>query len=552
MKANKPALTFVLGLVCASPGRGQFLEELELTASNGVAGDRFASDVLLDGDTAFIGAAGVVTGSLSRGVVYVLGRDVGGPGAWGELMEIVPSSSNPFPDGIGEALALDGDLLAVGSPYGTPEGAVFLFERDAGGPGAWGQVKVIHPPTSSTRNSFGLSVAIQGEVLAVGASGDTANGFNAGSAHLFQRDLGGTNNWGLVKTIIPANNQINDSFGWRVAVEGNTLAVSAEGRDFAGASSGSVYVFERNQGGSNAWGQVIEFAGDDTAAADSFGWSLDLDGTLLAVGAIDDDDHGSSSGSAYLFDGDNGWSQVAKVSAADGQTFDGLGTDLALSDSRLAVAALRANGDKGAHYVFERDHGGAGEWGQVAKITSPGSIAFDSYGRVVALQGTTLFAGDEEHDDTGAAYAYQLPEPVRYCTAGTSASGCQAAISATGVPSASAASGFELHAFGVEGAKDGLFFLGTSGRQANAWGNGSSLQCIVPPVQRAGLLTGSGSAGACDGAFTQDLNARWQIKPNQNPGAGAVVQAQLWYRDPSNTSNQPTSMSDAVEFAVGP
>jgi len=58
--------------------------------------------------------------------------------------------------------------------------------------------------------------------------------------------------------------------------------------------------------------------------------------------------------------------------------------------------------------------------------------------------------------------------------------------------------------------------------------------------------------GACDGAFTQDLNARWTAKPAQNPGAGAVVRAQLWYRDSSNTSNQTTSLSDAIEFPVVP
>jgi len=65
-------------------------------------------------------------------------------------------------------------------------------------------------------------------------------------------------------------------------------------------------------------------------------------------------------------------------------------------------------------------------------------------------------------------------------------------------------------------------------------------------------MVGVGTAGVCNGTFSQDLNARWQFKPNQNPGAGAVVQAQLWYRDPLNTSNQTTSLSDAVEFTVGP
>jgi len=60
---------------------------------------------------------------------------------------------------------------------------------------------------------------------------------------------------------------------------------------------------------------------------------------------------------------------------------------------------------------------------------------------------------------------------------------------------------------------------------------------------------------ACDGSFFQDLNALWCPscpKPGHNPGAGATVQAQLWYRDPANTSNQTTSLSDAIEFVVAP
>jgi choice-of-anchor B domain-containing protein len=144
---------------------------------------------------------------------------------------------------------------------------------------------------------------------------------------------------------------------------------------------------------------------------------------------------------------------------------------------------------------------------------------------------------------------------VNYCTAGSSASGCQAAVSATGTPSASAFSGFTLDAANVEGAKDALFFFGSNGRQANAWGSGSSFQCVAPPVKRGGLLTGVGTAGACDGSFSQDLNALWCSvcpAPLKNPGAGAQVQAQLWYRDPFNTSNQTTSLSDAIEFTVAP
>ena len=159
------------------------------------------------------------------------------------------------------------------------------------------------------------------------------------------------------------------------------------------------------------------------------------------------------------------------------------------------------------------------------------------------------------HLPQGLAFAPPCPPPVTYCTAGTSASGCQASISTLGSASATKSSGFILFGTSVEGAKDAWFFYGTNGRQATTWGNGTSFLCVTPPVKRGGTMVPTGTAGACNGAFGMDLNARWCAtcpKPFHNPGAGAIVQAQLWYRDPLNTSNQTTSMSDAVEFFVCP
>jgi hypothetical protein len=222
--------------------------------------------------------------------------------------------------------------------------------------------------------------------------------------------------------------------------------------------------------------------------------------------------------------------------------------------------------------VDARDLVGGGPWLEVTRHTKSGWTAWstqllfaaDFAAAGVPLTGAVqvrfvaLDGGSETFVEAGidAFFVKNLAcDPTEnYCTAGTSASGCQAAIWALGAPSATAAEGFDLVVSAVEGSKDGLFYFGSNGRQANPWGNGTSLQCVVPPVIRCGLLAGTGTVGQCDGLFVQDLNALWCPtcpKPAKNPGPGTVVQAQLWYRDPASTSNQSTSMSNAVEFTVG-
>jgi hypothetical protein len=148
-----------------------------------------------------------------------------------------------------------------------------------------------------------------------------------------------------------------------------------------------------------------------------------------------------------------------------------------------------------------------------------------------------------------------LDTSYNYCTAGTSASGCAPQISACGTASASAPSGFVASVNYIEGERDGLFFYGQNGRQANSWGLGSSFICVVPPVQRGGLLSAVGNAGSCDGVFCQDLNSRWCPscpKSGHAPSPGQLLQVQFWYRDPFNTSNMTTSMTDAFEVPVSP
>ena len=151
------------------------------------------------------------------------------------------------------------------------------------------------------------------------------------------------------------------------------------------------------------------------------------------------------------------------------------------------------------------------------------------------------------------ALAPDLAPPTRYCTAGTSTSGCVATLSWGGFPSASATSGFTLTASSLEGDKQSLFFYGLNGRSAAPWGSGSSFLCVKAPTQRTAVANSGGTAGSCAGTLTLD----WLAFIAANPTAlgvpfsvGDVIQAQVWYRDPP--SAKTTNLTDALEFTLAP
>ena len=226
-------------------------------------------------------------------------------------------------------------------------------------------------------------------------------------------------------------------------------------------------------------------------------------------------------------------------------TFDGGTSSFRVVTTAVAGATLIADWTDGEPLIATKDVGCAR---RVDLNLYPPSSSVSPGFWIAATDGDEIMAN-------ALAWVAQPPPARFYCTAGVSAVGCQAGIAATGTASATASSGFVLSAANVEGGTKGLFFFGSNGRQATPWGTGTSYQCVVPPVTRADLLTSVGAAGHCNASFSQDLNALWCPacpKPQKNPGAGSIVQAQLWYRDPQNTSNQTTSLSDAIEFCVAP
>lgn len=89
---------------------------------------------------------------------------------------------------------------------------------------------------------------------------------------------------------------VQDGFGESVSIDGDTVIVGAPSDDDNGANSGSAYVFQRDVGGPDNWGQVIRLAASDPGAGDGFGFNVSISGDTAIVGATQDDDYGADSG----------------------------------------------------------------------------------------------------------------------------------------------------------------------------------------------------------------------------------------------------------------
>ena len=151
-----------------------------------------------------------------------------------------------------------------------------------------------------------------------------------------------------------------DLFGGSVSIDGDTMVIGAYKDDDKGLNSGSAYVFTRDTTGgiTSGWTQVAKLTADDGAAGDYFGRSVSIDGDTVVIGAYGDDDDGSNSGSAYVFTrntpGDlaSGWTQVAKLTAADGAAGDQFGGSVAINSDTMVIGAWRDN--SGSAYVFSK------------------------------------------------------------------------------------------------------------------------------------------------------------------------------------------------------
>ena len=260
----------------------------KLLPDDGARWDNFGYSAAISGDTAVVGAHGDDDNDGS-GSAYLFDATTGA-----QLFKLLPDDGAAW-DFFGWSVAISGDTAVVGAYHdddnGPDSGSAYLFDATTGE-----QLFKLLPDDGAAFEWFGVSVAISGDTVVVGAYGDDDNGSGSGSAYLFDATTGEQ-----FFKLLPADGARDDQFGFSVAISGDTVVVGAPEDNDNSSNSGSAYLFDATTGV-----QLFKLLADDGAADDLFGFSVAISGDTAVVGAWGDDDNGVNSGSVYLFDAGNG------------------------------------------------------------------------------------------------------------------------------------------------------------------------------------------------------------------------------------------------------
>ena len=401
-------------------------EPNKLIDDNGLQDDNFGYSVAVDGDTAVIGvyhdnlpgAGGISFENVGSAYVFVRQANSGG---WRQVAHLTASDADGG-DEFGYSVGVDGDTIVVGARQADHDtggadaaadtGAVYVFTKPDNGWADGNETAKLTAYEPMADDEFGISVAVDGDTILVGAHQNDDKGADAGAAYLFTRPYTGWADSHETTKLIPADGKAGDEFGISVAVDGDTAVIGANKVDYNGDDSGSAYVFTEVSG---VWSQQAKFTASDGVASDGFGISVAVDDGTIVVGAHQHDvgGDGNKEGAAYVFTKPaNGWvdgTETDKLTDSDGAADDEFGYSVAVDGDRVLVGAHLDDDhgeNSGSVYLFSKD--ATGGWIQAAKLTAHDGAANDRYGYSVAVSGNSVLVGaysDDSIDDSGAGVA---------------------------------------------------------------------------------------------------------------------------------------------------
>ncbi len=316
-------------------------------------------------------------------------------------VKVVPNELKEY-DYFGRTVAIDNDVAVIGS-YGDDDkggtaGSAYIFEYDGN---TWVQRAKFYPNDAGPGDYFGRDVSISGDYVLIGAYGKDSN---KGAAYLFRKPASGWQNISQIAKFTASDGSTGDDFGRYVDISEDYAIVSAPGGT---QSTGAVYFFDRPiETGWADMKETVKLIGDDVIVGDRFASDVAISGTYAVVGSYNDD----GKGSAYLFRRSWVWMELCKLTASDGASSDQFGYSVEIWGDNVIIGANRDDDDKGSAYIFMRPSSGWTAMTEDFKVTADVRNVDDYFGCSVGIHDHNALAGSYYDDDkgtnAGAAYGY--------------------------------------------------------------------------------------------------------------------------------------------------
>lgn len=246
------------------------------------------------------------------------------------------------------------------------------------------------------KDSFGRAVSLYEDIALVGAPNhDGGRGF--GAAYIFEKS-GST--WTEVQKLTPSDLERYDGFGFAVAIYGDFALISSLGDDDNGSNSGSAYVFQKIDG---IWTETQKLTASDGVAEDDFGRRVTLYADVAVIAATGQNDN---AGAAYIFRNNGGvWTEEQKLTASDASPSNHFGFSISVYDEIALIGAFGNDDFSGSAYLYKRVDG---VWSEVQKLKASDASGSDNFGYSVAVSDDVALIGARRTGgDTGSAYIFQ-------------------------------------------------------------------------------------------------------------------------------------------------
>jgi uncharacterized repeat protein (TIGR02543 family) len=303
-------------------------------------------------------------------------------------------------NGFGDVVRFDGDYIVIGSPNTDlngqdDQGSVNVFKLSDPS-----FQRMITASDGQAYDYFGSSIGLDGDYLIVGAPYHDQRASDAGVVYVYKlSDLT------YERKVQPLDLIEGDTFGWGISADNGLFVVGSNLSDDIARDAGSFYVFSCED--ETFEEKMVPPLGQ---IDDWFGWGSALDGDLIAVGSVHDDDQGGNSGSVFLYESQT-LSLLETLTPPENSPNANFGTSISITKDHIFVGAPGTATpliEAGVVYVFDRITRQL-----LHTIHSPSSASGNSFGHTVASDGTFLMVSEhstnrDNMENVGTVWCFDI------------------------------------------------------------------------------------------------------------------------------------------------